>query len=124
MTLAYNSYELKEAGIIFTFFGSFWNNNGVSYTGYGFKNLGKDSTVQLLQRLEKEIDYISEIKNNDFNTYFSFSDMTFLLNKASNQELGTVSVKIFWRDFEAEWTRSSIERTQKRIEKWFKKKLN
>lgn len=118
-TLAYNCREQKKSGIIFTFFGSFWNENGTSYTGYAFRNLDKDSTLKLLDRLKSEITFVSEIQNKDFNTYFTFSDMTFLLNKITSSEFGSVRIKMFWREFEADWTKLAIEKSYKRIENWF-----
>jgi hypothetical protein len=118
-TLAYNCREQKKGGVIFTFFGGFGNEYGTYYTGYAFRNLDKDSTLKLLNRLKNEITFVSEIQNKDFNIYFSFSDMTFLLNKFTSSEFGSVRIKMFWREFEADWTRLAIEKSHKRIENWF-----
>lgn len=121
-TLAYNSYELKLAGLILTFWGSYSNKYGVVYNDFESKNLTRDSAVILLERLQREIDYISGIKNNDFNTFFSFSDMTFILNKNTNEDIGAITVRVFWKFFDAEWTINSIGRSKRRMEKWFKSK--
>ena len=122
VTVAYNCLELNKSGIVFSFWGSFWNDNGYSMTGYGLKHLSLDSAIILLKRLESESDYISKITNKDFNLSFTFSEMTFILSQLSNQEIGSIGIRVFWKDFDAGWNIDSIRRTLRRIEKWFSKK--
>jgi len=122
VTVSYNCLELNRSGIVLAFWGSFWNDNGYSMTGYGFKHLSLDSSIMLLNRLEMESSYISGITNKDFNTSFTFSNMTFLLSQLSNQEIGQVGIRVFWKDFDAGWNIDAIRRTKRRIEKWFKSK--
>ncbi len=122
VTVAYNCLELNRSGIVLSFWGSFWNDNGYSMTGYGFKHLNLDSAIMLLDRLEMESNYMTNITNKDFNSSFTFSNTTFLLSQLSNQEKGSVSIRVFWKDFDAGWNIDAIRRTKRRIEKWFKTK--
>lgn len=121
-TVAYNSQDLKVGGLIFTFWGAYSNEYGVSYSDYESKNLNKDSAILLLDRLDRETDYISNIRNQDFNTYFTFSDMTFVLNKYTNGETSSIKIRVFWKHFDAEITTGAIQRSKRRMDKWFKSK--
>ena len=98
-SLAYSCQMKGKQGILFTFWGNFWNEQGISYTGYGFKNIDRDSAIILLDRIRKEIDYITQynsaLPENDANTYFTFSDLTFLLKP---EKFGA-SIRIFWKKF-------------------------
>lgn len=119
VTVAYNCVELNRSGIVLSFWGSFWNDKGYSMLGYGFKHLELDSTIMLLNRLEMEINYMVNITNKDFNSSFTFSNMTFLLSQLSNQEIGSVGIRVFWKDFDATWNIDAIRRTKRRVDKWF-----
>jgi hypothetical protein len=119
--LAYNCITKNMQGLVFTFWGNYWNNNGVIYTGYGFKSLNRDSASILLDRLKKEIDLMQQYKialpDTDANSYFTFSDMTFLITPNLQ---GSTSIRIFWKTFDADWGVGAIDRTKRRLDKWFK----
>jgi hypothetical protein len=121
-SLVFNCVDKGKGGLIFTFWGNFWNDFGVVYSGYAFKYLSKDSATTLLTKLEKEkeklFEYSKIIPESDAQTYFTFSDLTFLLKP---EKFGA-SIRIFWKSFDAEWSAEAYNRTKRRMERWFSKR--
>ena len=68
-TLYYNCEEQNKEGLLLAFYGSFWNDAGVVYTGYGFKNLNKKEALEFLTKIQLAIDsnskYLKDSKDNN-----------------------------------------------------------
>ena len=116
-TLIYNCSRKNLNGIIFGFFGNFWNEEGVIYKGYAFKNLPKEKALELLsilqKRIEENYEYMFNAGAGETNIVFKWEDMTFLM---STNKVGFV-FRIFWKEFDADWNYSAFKRTKKRFEK-------
>lgn len=114
-SLVYNCEELNKEGLLLGFYGDYWNDSGVVYQGYGFKNLTKEKALELLQKIEdaksKFNNYLAKDTDNN-NIYFSFDDLTILIYKTSETK-----IRIFWNTFDAEWQDIAFRRTKKRFEK-------
>jgi hypothetical protein len=121
-SLAFNCIDKAKGGLILTFWGNYWNEFGVVYSGYAFKHLPKDSAALLLNRIEREKEKIFEYSKNipeaDAQIFFTFSDITFLLKP---EKFGA-SIRIFWKSFDAEWSAEAFNRTKRRMDKWFSKR--
>ncbi len=117
-TLVYECTEQKKSGVLFGFYNDYWNDNGVIYQGYRFKNIDKDSAIMLLNKIEKvQEQYTSYLRNNldQNNVCFSYDDIVFLISSdwANMQN----PIRIFWKGFDADWDYSAFKKTLKLLEK-------
>lgn len=115
-TLIYKCEEQNKEGLILGFYGNYWNDNGVLYTGYQFKNFEKNMALRFLNIIQEKIDdhkkYLRD--NNDYNNIvFTFQDMKILIwTTASNYR-----IRIYWNGFDSTWEAFSYERSKRRFEK-------
>lgn len=118
-SLGYKCEEKGEEGILLGFYGSYWNAAGVVYQGYRFKNLSRDMALELLNKITKTIkdsnDFLSKNPDNN-NVYFKFDDLVVLIYTPISEPI----IRVFWEDFDAEWTSTAFKRTKKRYEKSLK----
>jgi hypothetical protein len=115
-SLVYKCPEKNVEGLIFGFYGDYFSEAGIPYQGYAFKNFIRSDALKLFAKVSKAIDEHDKFLSNDVNNhnvYFTFDDLTFLITKAS----GSYSIRVFWQDFDAEWTSTAFNRTKKRFEK-------
>ena len=118
-TLVYKCESQNKEGLILGFYGSRWNNAGVNYLSYGFKELPINDANELLDRIEMEIDKNSKFlqKNQDNNNvYFSVKDITVLLYQATY----SIVMRLYWNGYDAEWEWSAYNKTKKRLAKKLK----
>jgi hypothetical protein len=117
-SLYYKCNDQNKEGLIFGFWGTFWNNAGVIYQEYAYKNFTRDSATLFLNKLNKVIEenksylYINKngVKNN---VYFKFVDTLVLLDA----DEGGVRMRVFWNQFDANWDVSEFNKTKRRFEK-------
>lgn len=114
-TLLYQSDELGKEGMVLSFYGNYWNKAGVTYQGYGFKNLDKEQVIAFLDKIQSAMqenkDFLKE--DNDYNNiYFQFDDMQILIYRDKGFKL-----RIFWNSFDSLWEQTAFDRTKKRFEK-------
>ena len=116
-TLIYKSSE-KE-GLILGFFGDYWNDAGVLYQGYSFKNLEKEKAMEFLNKIVTSIEenkkFLNESGDNN-NIFFKYDDMDVLIWTNA----GTYSIRIFWQGFDSTWEKTAFERSKRRFEKKIK----
>ena len=122
-TLAYQCQTRGKEGLILGFYGNYWNPAGVVFTGYAYKNMTKESAVDLLMKVSSVIDeydsYLDKDDDNN-NVCFSFDDLLILVYKDRSD--GLVRLRVFWDSFDSEWTGVSFNRTKRRFERYFVKK--
>jgi hypothetical protein len=113
-SLWYNCRPNNKEGLILGFYNDYWNDLGVDYKGYAFKNLPKDKALDLLNKISNAIDEYKEYlgMNDDNNVYIKFEDITILLYK----DLQT-KIRVFWKGYDAEWQLVAFRRTLKRFDK-------
>ncbi|WP_445749903.1 hypothetical protein [Polaribacter sp.] len=115
-TLVYNCEEKKMSGLVLGFYGDRWNDSGVSFQAYAFKNLPKKKALEILSTIEKFIADESKFLSQDYdnnNMFFKFDDITFLIYKTT----GGSKIRVFWNGFDSEWESTAFGRTKKRFEK-------
>ena len=119
-SLVYKCETQNKEGLVLGFFGDYWNEAGVIYTGYSFKNIPKDKAILLLDKLVKYVNdnykYLDADRDNN-NLYFKEDDMEFLFY---NPIFNITKIRVLWNGFDAEWDASALFKTQKRL----LKKLN
>lgn len=114
-SLMYTCEQQNLSGLVLGFFGNRWNENGVSYQAYAFKNLTKKDAFEILSKLETLMDDHSRYLGSDSDTNnlsFEYDDMTFLMYR----DVGT-KIRVFWNGFDAEWESTAFNRTRRRFER-------
>lgn len=115
-TLLYKSDTKGMEGLILGFYGNYWNEAGVLYQGYSFKNLEKEKATQFLNKIESSIEENSKFlkdDNDNNNISFRFDDMDVLIWTGS----GGYTIRVFWNGFDSTWEKTAYERSKKRFEK-------
>lgn len=114
-SLVYSCEEKNTTGLVLGFFGDYWNEAGVVYQSYAFKNLTEAEAIELLNLLKKvygeESKYLNADKDNN-NLFFEYQDLTFLVYNSDG-----LRMRVFWKGFDSEWESTAFERTKKRFEK-------
>ncbi|MCZ8196977.1 MAG: hypothetical protein O9267_05185 [Flavobacterium sp.] len=118
-TLLYKCDAKQKEGLILGFYGDYWNESGVLYQGYSFKNLEKDKAIEFLNKIETSIDtnnkFLKESSDNN-NIFFKYDDMDVLIWTNA----GVYTIRIFWQGFDSTWEKTAFERSKRRFEKKIK----
>lgn len=113
-SLVYTCKTKSKEGLLLGFYGDYWNDAGVVYQGFAFKDLPKDKALELLNKItrtiEEQKEYLS--KSIDNNVCFQYDDIIVLIYTATETRM-----RIFWNNFDAEWGITAFKRTKKRFEK-------
>jgi len=115
-TLLYKCESQNKEGLILGFYGEYWNDAGVVFQGYGFKNLSKDQAFEFLNKIESEIDKNNKFlkSNNDSNNIvFEYDDLKVVIWTTS----GSYLMRIYWNGFDSTWEKTSYERSKRRFER-------
>jgi len=118
-TLLYRSTEQNLDGLILGFFGDYWNESGVTFQGYGFKNLPKNQATEFLNKIQDEIEKNKKFlrENNDNNNIaFDFDDLKVMIWTTN----GSYLIRVYWNGFDSTWEKTSFERSKRRFEKKIK----
>jgi hypothetical protein len=114
-TLYYNCIEQKKEGLLLTFYGNYWNDAGVVYTGYGFKNLDKKQALEFLAKIQYAIDnnsiYLKE--NSDNNIALKYDDIEIIISSSSQTPY---QIRLFWNTFDSSWDAFSFSRSKRRFD--------
>lgn len=118
-TLLYKCDIKQKEGLILGFYGDYWNDAGVLYQGYSFKNLEKEKAIEFLNKIVTSIEenkkFLNESGDNN-NIFFKYDDMDVLIWT----NVGTYSIRIFWQGFDSTWEKTAFERSKRRFEKKIK----
>ena len=118
-TLLYKCDTKQKEGLILGFYGDYWNDAGVLYQGYSFKNLEKEKAIEFLNKIVTSIEenkkFLNESGDNN-NIFFKYDDMDVLIWTNA----GTYSIRIFWQGFDSTWEKTAFERSKRRFEKKIK----
>ncbi|WP_299064295.1 hypothetical protein [uncultured Polaribacter sp.] len=116
-TLVYKCEEKKLSGLVLAFYGDRWNESGISYQAYAFKNLPINNALEVLSKLEKIIEDESKFLSQDYdnnNMFFKYDDLTFLIYKIGGG--GGSKIRVFWNGFNSDWETTALKRTKRRFE--------
>ena len=118
-TLLYKCDEKQKEGLVLGFYGDYWNEAGILYQGYSFKNFEKNEAVAFLNKIQSAIDDNNKfIKSNlDYNNIaFKYDDIDVLIYSG----MQTYTIRLFWKGFDSTWEKTAFERSKKRFEKKIK----
>ncbi|WP_293893580.1 hypothetical protein [Flavobacterium sp.] len=118
-TLLYKCEAKQKEGLILGFYGDYWNEAGVLYQGYSFKNLEKEKAIEFLNKIVTSIEenkkFLNENGDNN-NIYFKYDDMDVLIWT----NMGSYTIRIFWQGFDSTWEETAFARSKRRFEKKIK----
>jgi len=118
-TLLYKCDVKQKEGLILGFYGDYWNEAGVLYQGYSFKNLEKEKAIEFLNKIVTSIEenkkFLNENGDNN-NIFFKYEDMDVLIWTNA----GAYTIRIFWQGFDSTWEKTAFERSKRRFEKKIK----
>lgn len=115
-TLLYKCESQNKEGLILGFYGDYWNEAGVTFQGYGFKNLTKEQAFEFFNKIESEIDKNQKFlkSNNDNNNIvFEYEDLKIMIWTTS----GSYNMRIYWNGFDSTWEKTSYGRSKRRFER-------
>ncbi|MEO6728787.1 MAG: hypothetical protein ABIM99_02585 [Candidatus Dojkabacteria bacterium] len=118
-TLVYKCASQNKSGLILSFFGNKWNDAGVNYQAYAFKNLSTIQATEFISKIETSVTENSKYLNEDLdnnNIYFDYEDLKILIYGVAYG----YRLRIYWNDFDSEWNYSEFKKTQKRLAKKMK----
>jgi hypothetical protein len=118
-TLLYRSEDFNKEGIVLGFYGNYWNESGVRFQGYAYKDLDKDDALEFLDKISSAINEHSKFlsKNTDNNNiYFTYQDIDVLISYSG----GTRIIRLFWNGFDSTWDGTAFDRSKRRFEKRIK----
>lgn len=116
-SLVYKCPEKKMEGLVLGFFGNRWNESGVIYQAYAFKNFSKETALEMLNKIEVSLKEHTKFLKADYdnnNIYFKFDDITFLIYSSANIN-GFQRIRVFWKEFDSEWDFNAFKRTKKNL---------
>ena len=93
-TLLYKCESKQKEGLVLGFYGNYWNDAGVLYQGYAFKNFEKNQAIEFLNKIQDAIDNNYKFLKNDSdnnNIYFKYDDIDVLIWSSSQ----TYTIRLF-----------------------------
>lgn len=118
-TLLYRSETKNKEGMILGFFGNYWNEAGVVYQGYAFKNFNREETFEFLERISNSIEENKKFlsKSTDYNNiYFTYQDIDVLVSYSGSTRI----IRLFWNGFDSTWDGTAFDRSKRRFERKIK----
>lgn len=115
-TLVYKCDSKNKVGLLLGFNGTRWNETGVVYQEFSFRNLAIKEAQEFCEKVEIALkvnaDYLEKDHDNN-NIYFTYNDIDILMFKTT----GGTKLRVFWNGYDAEWEYSSFTKTVKRLKK-------
>lgn len=119
-TVLYKTEDGNSEGLLLCFYGNYWNDAGVLYTGYGFKNLDKEKAFEFLNLIQKNLDenkdYLTKGGTNVYsgnNIYFKYNDINIIMGYS----FGNLNIRMFWQTFDSSWNEGAFQKSKRRFEK-------
>lgn len=116
-TLLYKCDEKQKEGLVLGFYGNYWNDAGVLYQGFAFKNFDKNGAFEFLNKIKAAIEanlkFMKDNADNN-NIYFNYDDIDILI---TSSEYGIYNIRLFWQGFDSTWEKTAFDRSKKRFEK-------
>lgn len=102
-TVLYNCPKLNMKGLVFAFYG---------YKQYEFKHFPLPEARAIFSRIASAVDDNKLILDEVNTSVLKSNDLHFIF--ASN------TIRVVWRDYDSDWTKSNFKTTEKRFTKFFK----
>ena len=118
-TLLYKCESKEKEGLILGFFGNYWNDAGVVYQGYMYRNFNVNEANEFLNKIQEAIEsnqsFLKNSTDNN-NIYFKYEDIDILIWGTQNSYV----IRLFWNNFDSSWDKTAFDRSKRRFEKKIK----
>jgi hypothetical protein len=118
-TLLYKCGEKQIEGLLLGFYGNYWNESGVVYQGFAFKNFNKEKSMEFLKKIDESLDnyedYLKEDAGNN-SIWFKYDDIDVLIDCPNL----IYNIRLFWNGFDSSWGKTAFDRSKRRFEKRIK----
>ena len=118
-TLLYKCGEKQIEGLLLGFYGNYWNESGVVYQGFAFKNFNKEKSMEFLKKIDESLDnyedYLKEDAGNN-SICFKYDDIDVLIDCPNL----IYNIRLFWNGFDSSWGKTAFDRSKRRFEKRIK----
>jgi hypothetical protein len=115
-TLLYKCRDKQIEGLLLGFYGNYWNESGVVYQGFSFKNFNKEKSMEFLKKIDESLDnyhdYLLEDPGNN-SICFKYDDIDVLIDSPNLHS----NIRLFWNGFDSSWEKTAFERSKRRFEK-------
>lgn len=118
-TLVYKCPSQNKRGLVLGFYGSRWNDAGVNFLSYAFKDLPIIKANEFIAKIESAVTENAKYLNEDLdnnNISFNYDDIKILIYAVPSG----FKLRIFWNDFDSDWYYGDFKKTQKRLPKKLK----
>ncbi len=109
-TLIFECLTQNKIELLLAFYGDYWNEAGVTYTGYAFKSIRKDKAILMLEWLEQianENKKFFDDELDEANICYKAEGISFVIYGV----WGATKIRVFWGGFDSEWDLKSLEKT-------------
>ena len=118
-TLLYRSEDNNKEGIILGFYGNYWNDSGVKFQGYAYKEFSKDDAFDFMNKISSSIEenrkFLMKSTDNN-NIYFTYKDIDVLISNSGTTNI----IRLFWNGFDSTWDGTAFDRSKRRFERKIK----
>ncbi len=114
--LCYSGDSSKTKGLLLAFYGNYWNDQGVTYQGYAFRNFKEKNGIEVLEKIVAISDRNQSFMGKSFdnnNIVFTYEDIVFIMYIN-----GPTKIRVLWDNFDAEWTIEEAKKTLKRLQEF------
>ena len=123
-TVIYNCESLQKKGLLFVFWSDQFDEFGLRYKGYAFRHFEYAEAKVLLSDLEMVLEQkksILSFDNDNFskNAVYKWDDISFIFYK---NDTFVNLVRVFWNNFDSEWSQANLKVTKRRFDNYFKNK--
>lgn len=119
-TVLYQCDEFNKKGLVFAFWNDYSANSVTSYKGYGLYHLDFEQAGKLLNELESIVGSKNKILDEPIgNLVYRSDELTFLFYNKQTEFGFKPVIRVWWNNFDSDWTISNLETTIKRFRKFF-----
>lgn len=121
-TVLYQCDALNKKGLVFVFWNDFWTESTLPYKGFGFYDLEMDKANELFIQLEtlmNQKNKVDALNYSNGNIVYKSDDLTFLFYSKSIDLGSIIAVRVWYKMFDSDWTKTNLQTTIKRFRKFF-----
>lgn len=119
-TVLYQCDEFNKKGLVIAFWNDYSANSVTSYKGYGLYHLDFEQAGKLLNELESIVGSKNKILDEPIgNLVYRSDELTFLFYNKQTEFGFKPVIRVWWNNFDSDWTISNLETTIKRFRKFF-----
>lgn len=116
--VCYSGDSAKTHGLLLAFYGDYWNENGIVFKGFSFKNMDSNHSIKFLQKIVQVSEDHAKFMEKNFdinNMTFQFDDITIIMFVNGNTRL-----RLIWNGYDSEWSLTEVRKVLTRMQQFIK----